>query len=740
MHTTIRCIHLLALALIAVASAVTLTSCSESDRAQAQEQQPPDTNLAGLPALSELGQLAPASARRTSTVVHELLSSAPLFAAEQGVSYNPGQLGLDPPSVSEMAWAIYGVSGLPTDGSVVPTLLTIDASSTYWLAVSNYTRGRWAFINYRPDGQYTLADGQQLVSDSGSTYVAVIAWDDPSTLTQLNLTTNDTSEEPLELWFYLQKNLYVPANLQAAIELVQRAAAEGYTTVVLADFKLSVIDLYGQDYYTALSTFCQAADAAGVEVVPALVPIGYSDAFFCHDPNLIEPQPVVDCLYELAGGQADVSPDPATVVLNGGFEQHNSDDFTNWNQMDGPGVSTFADTTEYHSGGTSIRFENFSAGNPHGNDRIRQDLTVKPWHCYALTFWLKTEGVVPASSLWIRAFKPDISGLLSHNTFNISSTQDWTQYHLIFNSQENTTVPIYIGIWSGESGRFWIDDVSVENAGLINLVRRDGTPLTVTSEDGLTTYVEGTDFQPVADPLLGEAGSYTGTFDLYHERPVIQLTPGSAISEGERLLVDYYHAVFVYNMQGACCLTDEGVYDIIEATLGKVDELVNPQAVFISVDELRVANWCAHCQATGKTPGQLLADATQRIDQIAQEIHPGWQLLVWSDMYDPYHNAHDDYYLANGTFAGSWEGLPTSWDIGNWRRFGDRTETLAFFADRGHRQVLAGFYDESGPDFTITAWLDDAADYPGVYAAMYTTWRDDYSQLEAWAQAVHNWE
>ena len=38
---------------------------------------------------------------------------------------------------------------------------------------------------------------------------------------------------------------------------------------------------------------------------------------------------------------------------------------------------------------------------------------------------------------------------------------------------------------------------------LVNVLRREGCPLTVTSEDGKTTYVEGRDFEPVRDPKLG---------------------------------------------------------------------------------------------------------------------------------------------------------------------------------------------------------------------------------------------
>jgi PKD repeat protein len=542
--------------------------------------------------------------------------------------------------------------------------------------------------------------------------------------------TEDT-QEPLELWYFQMVNLLPDDNVTSALQLMQQAKDAGYTKAVIADFKFGTIDIQSDHYRDNVAAFAQGAEATGVEIIPALVPIGYSDAFLCHDPNLIEPQPVVDCVFEVSGDTADVVQD--AVLGNGGFEDYTDPThFDVWNEMD----PCHVDTGVFHSGAASVRFD------PSGgtNFRITQALTVTPWNCYAISLWVKTSSVSPVGSLWFRIFSADPFKQLTFLTYNIAPTQDWTQYHLIFNSQDNSEVLLYLGLWGGTGGQFWFDDVAIENTGLINLIRRDGAPFTVTSQDGSVEYVEGVDYDYVSDPLMGEAGSYTGTFDLYHERPVITITPGSAIDDSDRLLVSYYHCAFVYRLQTSVCLTEEGTYDITHDTLLLVNDIINPSQVFISVDEMRVANWCDSCQSTGKTPGELLTDCTTRIDEIALAISPAWTLTTWSDMYDPYHNAHDDYYLVNGTLEGSWNGLPASWDIGNWRHFGDRTETIAFFADRGHRQILAGYYDEPGPDFTIDDWLDDAQGYEGVYAVMYTTWINDYGQLAAWAQHVRDWE
>jgi hypothetical protein len=289
----------------------------------------------------------------------------------------------------------------------------------------------------------------------------------------------------------------------------------------------------------------------------------------------------------------------------------------------------------------------------------------------------------------------------------------------------------------------WIDDVSIENAGLINLIRRDGAPLNVSHPTLDIAYNEGVDFETVTDPFAGYAGSYAGTWDIYHERPVITLTPGSTIQEGQMLKVSYYHAAFVYDMQDAVCLSEPAVDDIIRTTMQQVYDLIHPEMMFIGVDEMRCANWCAACQAKGMTAGELLADITQRIDAIGNDIDPNMRLITWSDMYDPNHNAHDDYFLVNGTLDQSWAGLPADWDVGNWM-FSDpvkRKATLAHFAGLGNRQILCGYYDKTDPaDFEIMAWLQDSVDYDGVYACCYTTWTYNYDFLEAWASDVREWD
>jgi hypothetical protein len=147
-----------------------------------------------------------------------------------------------------------------------------------------------------------------------------------------------------------------------------------------------------------------------------------------------------------------------------------------------------------------------------------------------------------------------------------------------------------------------------------------------------------------------------------------------------------------------------------------------------------VANWCRACQERKLTPGQLLADNVRRCTEILKAESPRARIVVWSDMFDPNHNAIDEYYLVNGSLKGSWEGLPRDVIIANWNS-GKAKESLRFFSDRGHKQIIAGYYDVDDLS-NFQQWDQAAQSIPGVFGFMYTTWQSKFSLLERYGQAM----
>jgi hypothetical protein len=199
------------------------------------------------------------------------------------------------------------------------------------------------------------------------------------------------------------------------------------------------------------------------------------------------------------------------------------------------------------------------------------------------------------------------------------------------------------------------------------------------------------------------------------------------------LRVSFAHTVTVHEGQVTCCLAHPKVFQILEDQVRRVNDLLQPKTFFLSHDEIRLANWCGTCQREGRSAGELLAENVRRCAAIVRQASPQAKLCVWSDMFDPHHNARDRFYLVNGNLAGSWEGLPKDLMVVNWNH-GQAARSLPFFAGRGHAQLLAGYYDHNPRQ--IVEWLKTASTVSNAQHVMYTTWRNDFSQLEAFAKAA----
>ena len=238
-------------------------------------------------------------------------------------------------------------------------------------------------------------------------------------------------------------------------------------------------------------------------------------------------------------------------------------------------------------------------------------------------------------------------------------------------------------------------------------------------------YEEGRDYQRIVDPMLHP-------WVAFHEQPPVRLTASSRIRDGARLRVSYYHPLIVYEDRITSCLSEPKIFADWENEVKQANELLHPAAFFMSHDELRVMNWCAACQEKHMSPGELLAWNVRKAASIIRQVRPDAEIWVWSDMFDPLHNAVDHYYAVNGSLAGSWKGLDKDVGIVNWHG-GLKGKNCPFFADLGLKQILSGYYDSDEAGNGISEWLAATKDVPGIVGAMYTTWEDKYGALGVWA-------
>lgn len=539
-------------------------------------------------------------------------------------------------------------------------------------------------------------------------------------------------------WVYLPLNFQVAANVDVAEKIMRRAAAAGYNGIVLADFKLNVLDRVPDFYFRNFARVQSIAKGLHLELIPSVAPMGYSDGIHAHDPNLAEGLPARDVPLKVTGRMASVASDLGNALPGGGFEQaKKGQDFAGWDFQDFPGQATFFDTKVYHGGWASLRIEDGEGlRGQHGNRRVSKQVRVHPWRQYHGSVWIKSEKFTGANEVRLFALGSD-GRTLSFSHLGVKPDQEWHQHHVIFNSLANETVRLYLGCWGARGGKLWLDDAALEETAFVNLLRRPGCPLTITGADG-SVYEEGKDFAELRDPKMGTV-PFAGEFEVYHPPPALTLLPGSRIKDGATLRAAFYHAVTIYENQVPCCLAAPGVFAAVEDQIRRVQRLCAPKTWFLQHDEIRVANWCAACNRPGRSAGQLLAENVRHCVELIRAVNPGARIIVWSDMFDPFHNATNDFYLVNGDLAGSWEGLPRDVMLCNWNS-AKPAESLAFFAARGHRQVLAGYYDQDVR--RIRDWLGaatkatgDPARTPGcVDGVMYTTWRNQYRDLEAFAE------
>jgi hypothetical protein len=507
-------------------------------------------------------------------------------------------------------------------------------------------------------------------------------------------------------WLFVWRDMSDPKEVDRLVARFPRAKADGYNGVVLS---------YNIPQEKA-AELKQAAEANGLDLV-AIVMGG------SRDRNYMEGVLVKDALFLVQGGKATLVPDNPTQVVNGDFEDATDNHFNGWQFQDDEGVTTFADHEVAHSGKTSLRMESVGK-NEYRHCRLMQSLKLQPHRQYHISCWVKTENLSPADPE-VKVLSPDTSVSINFQTFRAQQTQDWTRYDLVFNSLDHSEAGLYIGSWWGKDGKLWWDDLSIEEIGLVNVLRRPGCPVTVLGENG-TTYEEGRDYDRIVDPQLHP-------WRAYHEQPVIKLTANSRIQEGERLRVSYYHPIIVYEDRLTSCLSEPKIFDDWREEVIQANDLLHPAAFFMSHDELRVMNQCALCQSKQMTPGELLAWNVHEAAQIIRDVRPDAEIWVWNDMFDPMHNAKDSFYAVNGSLAGSWKGLDPGIGIVNWHG-GLMGKNCQFFADLGLKQILSGYYDGDEDGSAIAQWLANTKDVPNIGGAMYTTWEDRYDAMDTWAQ------
>ncbi len=493
---------------------------------------------------------------------------------------------------------------------------------------------------------------------------------------------------PRELWLYYGVNLADDAGVARLEQVWRRAAAAGYRHVMLADPKLARLGDMDAHYFANVARARALGGTLDLEIVPGVFQVGRSNSMLSHDPNLAEGLPARDARFVVDHGVARLEPDPPVSL------------------------DPRPDAVDL-----GVRIED-------GVARVRDNLTrarfmyrvrVSPFRCYHVSVQIQTRNFTGNPLVQVVA---DGRAIHFIKSLGVERTQGWTTHHVVFNSLDHSDLTLYFGAWKPSRGLLEWRNWALEEVGPVNVLRRAGAPCVVAGQ------VEGRDYEPIRDPKLGVT-PWKGEYQSWHEPPLIR----TRLPDGTRLRVSWYQAAILYHGQVTCCISDPGVMDLLRDEAARAKAAWGARGYLMMHDEIRAMNWDASCQGRGQSPGALLAEHVRACSRLLS----GATVYAWGDMFDPYQNAVKDYHLVNGDLAGSWEGLDSSVVIVNWNA-ARRGPSLRFFAGRGHRQIIAGYYDGRPGD--VREWLASAARVPGVIGVMYTTWRDRYDDLEAFARAV----
>ncbi len=512
-------------------------------------------------------------------------------------------------------------------------------------------------------------------------------------------------------------DLAKPADVDEIEGILEQGAAHGLNGIVLSAGLDWLIDR-PLEFDQGLDRVVAICKENNLELIPSAFSFGYGGAFLGRNRHLAEGLYVKDALF-IAGddGFARLKPDPEVAIANGDFEAHDGNLFAGFGFHDAPGKISFADTEVFHGGACSIRFQNL-ASDKWGHGRISQEIKVHPHRAYRISVWVKTEGLKPEGCFRMIALAPGEKerDLLIRN-FSVPGTSDWMRVSAVLNSRGYDTVKLYCGVWDGKEGKFWLDDWNIEELGPQHVLRRPGTPISVRREDG-KKFGEWRDFVRIEDPDMD-------LWQVDSPAPELKLMPKGKIKPGDRLRVSWYHPMIIYHSQVGVCMAEPEIYRIAKKGAKALIERLHPKRVLLNMDEIRMGGTCEACG--GKDMAKLLGESISRIGGILRDESSGLEIYVWSDMFDPNHNARPDYYHVEGDYTGSWKYLPKDWHVAIWG--GEIEEkSFDFFTNEGYSIMGACYYD--APDLKqVEAWIQAGRDRPNVRGFMYTTWERKYDLL-----------
>jgi len=498
-------------------------------------------------------------------------------------------------------------------------------------------------------------------------------------------------------WDFVRGSCGTPEGTEKLLAALRQSKAAGCTHILLGeDIGESTFERIPDQkpqYLENVKKLLAAAKDMNLVVAPYLCHMGYTGRYLRRDGNLAAGMPVKDMIFAVKGDMAI------------------------------PDASAALDTSTLKEEG----------------GRLVGRLKVKPFHHYRISFATSEE---PTGDMDEYLRVRSQGGKRSHCRIFPAVAKDGESFFVLmtFNSLEAEEVTFDLAAKAGS-----VRDLKIEPAGFLLIIRRPLVPLTVASEDGKTVYEEGRDYKPIFDPVMN-AKPFRGEITICHQPAVMELTANSRIKSGEKLRVSFWHTYRIRSDQVSISLEDPRVLEILENEFRNVTKTWATGHYCLDYEEIRLSGWEPMPGGEKLKPGEMLARHFRKNYDALKKYDPKAVVYTWSDMFCPGHNARPFaasgyYYLVNGNWDGSWEGLPKDVIVLNW--YSPTDANVKFFAGRGHSQVLCCFADKvdtEGLKKRIQGWFDASAGSPDILGFMYVTYATDWSKMKEMFDLINTFD
>ena len=590
-------------------------------------------------------------------------------------------------------------------------------------------------------------------------------------------------------WNDRNKTLKTDGPLCKLIDQAQRLGLNGMV------WRCGVEDIVSDEdeRITFLQQVKSYAEDRGIEIIPTFWFVGVN-AFLHQDASLVEGKFIEKAPIKLDGGTGGDE-----VVGSENFEGNWSGVPDGWSKTDSSAnLGEYVERNPGANGGSSVLVTLPKTESSDGIWRVFSELDDG---YYYVTCKVKIGAIQDSdyAELTIRdAVHRENSGYADFKRGNDNYVENqWGEMASEVVRVTSGKLEIQLSGGGTKGEKIWFDDVKIHSANLNQVflpIPRDGTPVKVykkTSSGGYEEIPQKTNGKTNWKLPDGYKESYkfgydetTDAYGFYAEiggkklhNVQLEIPTGSQILRENltTVYVDYYapksnqYAAARYS----ACLSEEKLYDLMAQSAARIQETLQPKTWFIAFDEVTIGATCETCHNSGLTAAQIFGKSVSRQYDIIKNVDSDAEVVVWSDMFDPGHNATEKPYQdVAGSLKDAAKYIPNDLIIACWYDSNKpdemsvevvkkhATATLKYFSDLGFRTISSCYYDwskgfstsvmpTSDLDFNTQGWLSATAalkggqkdELPGNVGAFYLTWLEtgkrDYDYFEPYGAALN---